>query len=523
MPSADPQRALDQLKSNFELDPANAVQVSAKTGLNVESILPAVVEQVPAPEGSHANPLKLLLVDSWYDTYKGVVLLVRVFEGTVKPGDTLYSYATQKKYIVGEVGIMHPLETATSSLRAGQVGYIFFNPGMKNVKEAMVGDTFTHFGLEKTVEPCAGFEEPKPMVFVGAFPVDQGEFQHLDDSIQHLVVNDKSVTLQKESSDALGQGWRLGFLGTLHCSVFQDRLRQEHGKSLIITSPTVPFKVLYNDGREVIVRNPAEFPSADIDSNRTQALFEPMVMVTITVPEEYLGKVIELCESNRGQQTELTFFTSTQVIIKYKLPLAQLVDDFFGKLKGASKGYASLDYEDAGYEKADVVKLQLVVNKVPVDAISQVIHRSQARTMGKAWVKKFKEFVDRQLFEVAIQATIGTGNKQVVARETVKAVRKDVTAKLYGGDVTRRMKLLEKQKAGKKKLKGEYSGIECGEEEANELQRLEMSRLIRLRSMASCRRRWDRGLRRISCIFIEHLETTTVYNAFIYESQGLLC
>ncbi|KAF8468820.1 translation factor guf1, mitochondrial [Kalaharituber pfeilii] len=449
LPSADPPRALEQITTNFELDASKAVLVSAKTGLNVESVLPAVIENIPAPVGSDTAPLKLLLVDSWYDNYRGVILLVRLFDGTIKPGDHVISIATRKKYIVGEVGIMHPMETASSMLRAGQVGYIFFNPGMKNSKEAKVGDTFTNVGMENVVEPCPGFEEPQPMVFVGAFPTDQTEFQRLDESINQLVINDRSVTLQKEASEALGQGWRLGFLGTLHCSVFQDRLRQEHGASIIITAPSVPFKILYKDGTEKIVRNPAEFPDGDVDYSKIDKYMEPMVLATITVPEEYLGKTIELCESNRGTQVSLEFFTKTQVILKYRLPLANLVDDFFGRLKGVTKGYASLDYEDAGYEPSDIVKLQLLVNKIPVDAISRVMHRSQVQYIGRQWVEKFKEFVDRQLFEVVIQAAVG---KKIVARETVKPVRKDVTAKLYGGDPTRRMKLLEKQKAGRKKL-----------------------------------------------------------------------
>lgn len=238
----------------------------------------------------------MLLVDSWYDTYKGVILLIRVFDGTLRPGDRIISFATRKTYIVGEVGIMHPLETATSSLRAGQVGYVYFNPGMKISKEAKIGDTFTHVGMENTVKPYPGFEEPKPMVFVGAFPANQDEFNHLDDSIQQLVINDRSVTLNREHSEALGQGWRLGFLGTLHCSVFEDRLRQEHGASIIITAPTVPFKIIYKDGKEAIIRNPHEFPSADSDFNKMEGLYEPLVLTTITVPEEYLGSVIELCE-----------------------------------------------------------------------------------------------------------------------------------------------------------------------------------------------------------------------------------
>ncbi|KAF8440612.1 translation factor guf1, mitochondrial [Terfezia claveryi] len=456
LPHADSQRTLSQITSSFELDPSTALFVSAKSGSNIESILPSVIKNIPPPIGDHTAPLKFLLVDSWYDNYRGVILLVRIFDGTVKPGDHIVSFATGKKYIVGEVGIMHPHETATSSLRAGQVGYVFFNPGMKVSKEAKVGDTFTSVGMEKVVTPLPGFEEPQPMVFVGAFPVDQSEFTHLDDSINQLVINDRSITLTKDSSHALGQGWRLGFLGTLHCSVFQDRLRQEHGGSLIITAPSVPYRIVYKDGSTKIIRNPAEFPTDDIDYNKIFRYEEPIVLATITVPEEYLGKTIELCEGSRGEQVALEFFTKAQVILKYKLPLANLVDDFFGKLKSLTKGYASLDYEDAGYQVSDVVKLQLLVNKVPVDAVAQVMHKSQVVRQGRAWVEKFREFVDRQLFEVVIQACVG---KRVVARETVKAVRKDVTAKLYGGDPTRRMKLLEKQKQGKKKLQMKAIGM----------------------------------------------------------------
>jgi len=288
------------------------------------------------------------------------------------------------------------------------------------------------------------------MVFVSAFPVDQGDHQHLEDSIQQIVLNDRSVTLQKESSEALGAGWRMGFLGTLHCSVFEDRLRQEHGASIIITPPTVPFKVIWSDGREEIIQNPAAFPDSDAVRMKVSQLQEPYVSATITLPEEYLGKVIELCELNRGIQKELNFFTATQVIIKYDIPLAQLVDDFFGKLKGATKGYASLDYEDAGFRASNIVKMQLLVNKEPVDAVARVVHSSQVDRLGRAWVKKFKEHVDRQMFEVIIQATAG---RRIVARETIKPFRKDVLQKLHAADIGRKRKLLDKQKEGRKKLK----------------------------------------------------------------------
>jgi elongation factor 4 len=450
LPSADPPRALEQMQSTFELDPKSAVLVSAKSGLNIEAILPNVIEQIPAPVGDRTKPLRLLLVDSWYSNYKGVILLVRIFDGEIRAGDHVVSFATGLKYFVGEVGMMYPDQTPTSVLRAGQVGYIYFNPGMKRSQDAKVGDTFTTVGSEKLVEPYPGFEEPKSMVFVAAFPVDQSDHSHLEDSINQIVLNDRSVTLQKESSEALGAGWRLGFLGTLHCSVFEDRLRQEHGASIIITPPTVPFKVIRYDGTETIIQNPAEFPDGDTSTNRVAELQEPYVSATITMPEEYLGKVIELCEANRGEQVSLSFFTASQVILKYDLPLSQLVDDFFGKLKGATKGYASLDYEDAGYRRSALVKLQLFVNKGPVDAVARVVHTSQADRIGKQWVKKFKEHVDRQMYEVIIQAVAG---RRIVARETIKPFRKDVLQKLHASDVSRRRKLLEKQKEGRKKLK----------------------------------------------------------------------
>lgn len=288
------------------------------------------------------------------------------------------------------------------------------------------------------------------MVFVAAFPTDQGDYEHLEDSINQVMLNDRSVTVQKESSEALGAGWRLGFLGTLHCSVFEDRLRQEHGATIIITPPSVPYRLVDKSGSEKVITNPNDFPDNATLQQQAIEVQEPFVLATITLPEEYLGKVIELCEGNRGEQSELAFFTATQVILKYFLPLAQLVDDFFGKLKGTTKGYASLDYEDAGWRKANVQKLQLHVNKEPVDAVARIVHNSQADRVGKEWVTKFKEHVDRQMFEIVIQALAG---RRVVARETIKPFRKDVLQKLHASDISRRKKLLEKQKEGRKKLR----------------------------------------------------------------------
>ncbi|KAK3991460.1 hypothetical protein QBC44DRAFT_341047 [Cladorrhinum sp. PSN332] len=452
LPTADVDRALGQLESVFELDTTNAVQVSAKTGLGIGEVLPAVIEYMPAPEGDINKPLRMLLVDSWYDTFKGVVLLVRVFDGQVKAGDKLVSFATGNEYSVGEVGIQYPDALPQSTIRAGQVGYVYFNPGMKRIQDAKIGDTFTTKGSEGKVEPYPGFEEPKPMVFVAAFPTDQSDYVKLADSIGQLVLNDRSITLQKDHSDALGAGWRLGFLGSLHCSVFQDRLRQEYGSDIIITEPAVPTRIVWNDAKqtETICTNPAEFPDVDDVRLRKATLYEPFVNATITLPDEYLGRVMEVCEAARGVQKSLEFFHATQVILKYEMPSSSLVDDLFGKLKGATKGYATLDYEDAGWRESSLVKLNLLVNKEPVDAIARVVHSSQVERLGRQWVTKFKEHVDRQMFEVIIQAAAG---RRVVARETIKPFRKDVLAKLHASDISRRRKLLEKQKAGRKRLR----------------------------------------------------------------------
>lgn len=450
LPHADTARVLEQLRTSFEMDTTNAVLVSAKTGLNVAALLPRVVEAVPCPQGDPAGPLRMLLVDSWYDNYKGVVLLVRVFDGTVRAGDAVASLVTGLRYTVGEVGIMHPDATPQTVLRAGQVGYVFFNPGMKRSQEAKVGDTYTHTSTVGRVEALPGFEEPQSMVFVSAFPVEPGDFPRLEESMEQLTLNDRSVTLAKETSHALGAGFRLGFLGTLHCSVFEDRLRSEHGASVMLTPPSVPFRVIYRDGSEATFTSPADFPSDAEMHGRVAELQEPLVQATVTVPEEYLGAAMELCESSRGRQTELTFFTARQVILRYVLPLASLVDDFFGRLKGATQGYATLDYEAAGFGRAPLVKLQLLVNKAPVDAVARVMHGAGAERAGKAWCVRFKKQLQRQLFEVVIQATAGG---RVVARETLAAYRKDVLQKLHASDVGRRRKLLDRQKAGRKKLR----------------------------------------------------------------------
>lgn len=446
--AADIPRAMDQVETTFELNREDCIPVSAKTGLNVENIIPSIINNIPPPQGDINKPLKALLVDSWHDPYVGVVMLVHIVDGKMKKGMKLLSAHTSKKYEVKEVGVMYPDKTPMDVLRAGQVGYII--PGMKNPREALIGDTFFQNGQHENLEPLPGFEEPKPMVFVGAFPADGGEFKVMNDHMENLVLNDRSVTLEKETSNALGLGWRLGFLGSLHASVFKERLEKEYGAKIILTAPTVPYKIVYKDGTEKVITNPDEFPGADQRAHSIDHLMEPYVKAIMTIPDEYIGVVMSLCENNRGIQNEMEYLNTGQVLLKYELPLAQLVEDFFGKLKGATKGYASLDYEDSGYKKSDIVKMELCVSGIPQDALSQVMHRSQVQSRGKEYVARFKEYLKSQLFEVAIQAKV---NNKVVARETIKAKRKDVTQRLHAADISRRKKLLERQKEGKKQMK----------------------------------------------------------------------
>lgn len=446
--AADIPRAMDQVETTFELPREDCIPVSAKTGLNIENIIPAIIRDIPGPLGSVDKPLKALLVDSWHDPYVGVVMLIHVVDGVVKKGMKLLSAHSEKRYDVKEVGIMYPDKMPMDCVKAGQVAYII--PGMRNPREAMIGDTFYQYGKHEGLEPLPGFEEPKPMVFVGAFPADGGEFKVMNDHMENLVLNDRSVTLEKETSNALGLGWRLGFLGSLHASVFKERLENEYGAKIILTAPTVPYKLIFKDGEESIVTNPDEFPGADFRNHNIEMLMEPYVNALMTIPDEYIGTVMSLCENNRGIQKELEYLTTGQVLLKYEIPLAQLVEDFFGKLKGCTKGYASLDYEDAGYKKSDIVKMELCVNGEPQDALTQVMHRSQVLSRGKEYVTRFKEYLKFQLFEVAIQAKV---NNKVVARETIKAKRKDVTQKLHAADISRRKKLLLRQKEGKKQMK----------------------------------------------------------------------
>ncbi|KAF8938910.1 Translation factor guf1 mitochondrial [Dissophora ornata] len=456
LPSAEPDRVASQIEVAFEMPASECLQISAKSNLNVDRILPTIIENVPPPSGDINKPFKALLFDSWYDTYVGVICLMAVVDGTVKKGDKIVSAFSERRYEVTETGIMYPEQTPTSSLQAGQVGYFVLN--MKTLSESHVGDTF--FDHKNIGTPMPGFVPAKPMVWAGIFPIDTADFEKLDQSIAKLTLSDSSVMVQKETSTALGQGWRLGFLGTLHMDVFRQRLEQEYDANIIITAPTVPYKIEYRDGSHKLIRNPTEFPDMDEISAKVQRVQEPMVRSTIIFPKEYLGDIMMLCGSRRGTPLEHTYLDESRVLLKYRLPLAEVVTDFHDELKGRSSGFASFDYEEDGYDDADLVKMNIVLNSKPVDALSIILHRSQAETVARDWVKRLKALLSRQLFEIVIQASVGN---KVVAREGLSAMRKNVTAKCYGGDVSRKMKLLNKQKEGKKRMKA-IGGVEVSQE-----------------------------------------------------------
>ncbi|KAG5519077.1 hypothetical protein PMAC_002163 [Pneumocystis sp. 'macacae'] len=436
----------DQLKQTFDIIPEDVIFVSAKNGIGIEKIIPTIIDKVPPPKGSLIDSLKCFLIDSWYDNFNGIILLMKICDGFLRKGDKVQSIYTGLKYDVTEVGIMCPDRVATRFLKAGQVGYVIL--GMKNDEESHIGDTFCHVGKE--VIPLPKFEESKPTVFVGAFPLDGNNFQKLNESISHLALNDRSIYIEKETSIALGQGWRIGFIGTLHLSVFIDRLKDEYDEEIIITSPTVPFKITYKDGREKMISNPTIFPDFMNVRQNILKLEEPITEVIMVFPIEYLGVIIELCETHRGVQKETLFPSEKKCILKYEIPMVLLIDNFYEKLKGLTKGYISLDYRVVGYRISDLVKMKFLINGKIIDALSTVLHRSQVCKKGKESVRHLKSLIKQQLYEVIIQATV---ENRIVARETLSPLKKDVTAKCYGGDITRKMKLQSKQKEGKKKLK----------------------------------------------------------------------
>ncbi|KAL3624163.1 hypothetical protein CASFOL_032979 [Castilleja foliolosa] len=443
-PTADPERVKEQLKSIFDLDPSEALLTSAKTGLGLEHVLPAVIERIPPPPGQSGSALRMLLLDSYYDEYKGVICHVAVVDGALRKGDKISSAATGQSYEVFDVGIMHPELTQTGVLLTGQVGYVV--SGMRTTKEARVGDTLYH--ARSTVEPLPGFKPVKHMVFSGVYPADGSDFEALSNAIEKLTCNDASVSVTKESSTALGLGFRCGFLGLLHMDVFHQRLEQEHGTHVISTVPTVPYIFEYSDGSKIHIQNPAMLPSNP--KQKVTTCWEPTVIATIIIPSEYVGSIITLCSERRGEQLEYSFIDSQRALMKYRLPLREIVVDFYNELKSITSGYASFDYEEADYQTSDLVKLDVLLNGQPVDAMAAIVHRLKAQRVGRELVEKLKKYIDRQMFEITIQAAIGS---KVIARETVSAMRKNVLAKCYGGDITRKRKLLEKQKEGKKRMK----------------------------------------------------------------------
>ncbi|XP_054802128.1 translation factor GUF1 homolog, mitochondrial isoform X3 [Prosopis cineraria] len=443
-PTADPDGVKAQLKSMFDLDPSDALLTSAKTGQGLEQVLPAVIERIPPPPGKSSSPLRMLLLDSYYDEYKGVICHVAIVDGALRKGDKISSAATGQAYEALDVGIMHPELKSTGMLLTGQVGYVV--SGMRSTKEARVGDTLFH--TRSTIEPLPGFKPAKHMVFSGLYPADGSDFEALNHAIERLTCNDASVSITKESSMALGLGFRCGFLGLLHMDVFHQRLEQEYGAHVISTVPTVPYIFEYSDGSKLQVENPAALPSNP--KQRVTTCWEPTVIATIIIPSQYVGSVITLCSERRGQQLEYSFIDSQRAFMKYRLPLREIVVDFYNELKSLTSGYASFDYEDADYQQSDLVKLDILLNGQPVDAMATIVHKLKAYRVGRELVEKLKKVIDRQMFEITVQAAVGS---KVIARETISAMRKNVLAKCYGGDVTRKRKLLEKQKEGKKRMK----------------------------------------------------------------------
>jgi elongation factor 4 len=442
MANADPKKIAGEMRKAFDIQQEDILHISAKTGLNIETVLQGVIDRVRPPQGDETKPLKALLFDSWYDEYRGVICLIEIIDGEIKKGDKITAANTGQSYDVLEVGLMYPEPLPMPALYTGQVGFLI--SGMKTVREARVGDTLCH--TSKIVEPLPGFKPAKSMVFAGIYPVDTSEFEAVRDAIEKLTLNDPSVHVEKESSIALGLGFRCGFLGLLHMDVFKQRLEQEHNVAIITTAPTVLYKILLTDGEEALIENPADFP----ESVRIDEVFEPIVNATIITPKEYLGNLIKLCEERRGEQLEMTFLDEDRLVLRYKLPLNEIITDFYDKLKSCSAGYASFDYEVAGYQASKLVKMNILLNGKAVDALSVIVHEDKAYSMGRKLTTKLKEVIHKQMFVVAIQAAIGA---KVIARETVSAMRKDVTAKCYGGDISRKRKLLEKQKEGKKKMK----------------------------------------------------------------------
>jgi GTP-binding protein LepA len=443
LPGAEPEKAIEQIEHVIGLETHNAIFTSAKTGVGVDEVLEAIVRDVPPPKGDAAAPLMALIFDSWYDSYRGVIVLFRVIDGTIKPGMKIRFFNTGRDYQVETIGVNRPRPTPIDKLSVGEVG--FLTASIKEVADVQIGDTITE-SARPTLEPFPGFQEIKPMVFAGLYPVDTNQYEELRDALDKLRLNDASFFYEPESSTALGFGFRCGFLGLLHMEIVQERLEREFNLDLITTAPGVRYRVTTTDGVTTEIDSPAKMP----DPGRIEKIEEPVILATILTSDDYLGGILPLLEEKRGVQKKFEYIASNRVMLTYELPLNEIVLDFYDRLKSVSRGYASLDYHFAGHWESDLVKLDVLVAGEPVDALSLVLHRDTAQSKGRALAEKMKQLIPRQLFEVPIQAAIGN---KVVARETVKALGKNVIAKCYGGDISRKRKLLEKQKEGKKRMK----------------------------------------------------------------------
>ena len=452
LPAADPARVRQQIEDVIGLDASDAVEISAKTGLGIDKVLEAIVTRLPPPQGDAKKPLKALLVDSWYDAYLGVVVLVRILDGVLKKGQRIRMMASGAVYQIDQVGIFTPKKVVVDELTPGEVGYL--TAAIKEVADTAVGDTITD-DKNPVAEALPGFKPAQPVVFCGFFPVDASQFQDLREAIGKLRLNDASFSFEMETSAALGFGFRCGFLGLLHLEIIRERIEREFNIELITTAPSVIYQIKLNDGREIELHNPADMP----DPVKIDTIAEPWIKATIFVPDEFLGAVLKLCEDRRGTQIELTYAGSRAMVV-YRLPLNEVVFDFYDRLKSISRGYASFDYALDGYEAGDLVKMTVLVNGDVVDALSIIVHRARAEARGRVMCEKLKDLIPRHLFKIPIQAAIGG---RVVARETVSALRKDVTAKCYGGDITRKRKLLDKQKEGKKKMR-QFGKVEIPQE-----------------------------------------------------------
>ncbi|MCL4479559.1 MAG: translation elongation factor 4 [Deltaproteobacteria bacterium] len=443
LPGAEPERVRKEIEDIIGIDASGAILASAKEGTGIEEILESVVTHIPQPKGDPQKPLSALLFDSWYDSYQGVIMVVRVFDGSMKLGDRIRIFSTGRSYEVTNLAIFAPYVKQVQNLSAGDVGVII--AGIKDLHDTNIGDTIT-LDENPVSSPLPGFKQMKPMVFAGIYPVENNQYESLKAAIEKLRLNDASFTSEPETSSALGFGFRCGFLGLLHKEIIQERLEREYELSLISTAPTVAYKIYLQDGKPMVVENPANFPENRLIEN----IEEPYVKVTIHIPSDYVGAIMKMCEDKRGIQREMKFLTRSKVMLVYELPLSEIISDFYDKLKSLSRGYASMEYEFLEYRKSELIKLNILINGEPVDALSLIVHKDNAYYRGRALTERLRKVIPRQLFDVAIQAAIGS---RIIAKESVRAMRKDVLAKCYGGDITRKRKLLEKQKEGKKRMK----------------------------------------------------------------------